>query len=120
MMVEGDVTFNKAYSTPPQIVMGMFGFDLSCKTRLQFSSAVSNITTTGFHMKVQADGDSCIAESAWNWIENPAGWQLPRLSERGVVNDSCAQCDSSSDKDIGASKLPHPVLCGSHSSRVAD
>jgi H-type lectin domain len=70
-LIDYDIKFSQAHSAPPNIVLGLFGCELVFQGRVSWEGHVSNITTTGFHLTIQAAGNTQLFRTAWNWLEIP-------------------------------------------------
>lgn len=100
----GHVTFKRRYPAPPTVICWLTGFDFGKGRNFRIRTEVSNITATGFSIKVATWADSLLYWASASWIAYPSDsptvksgsyntmdvrpWQNPQLEDSGSVKFS--------------------------------
>lgn len=109
-LTQRTITFAKAFTAPPTIVVWLTGFDTGQNAQMSLCAYATDVTATGFVMNLDTISGIPVYGQWTNWVAippaSPFGLQTTDFGVVGSLTQSTTQTSAFDQRDLNASLAP--------------
>ncbi|KAK3389979.1 hypothetical protein B0H63DRAFT_446138 [Podospora didyma] len=98
------VTFQQAYTAPPQVIVWLNGFDMGHEHNWRVAASASDITSDGFVLHLDSAGDTVLHSASAAWIAFPKPGEAAGTGVKVVGESFCTMDVRSWDRPTQVTK----------------